>query len=157
MGSIGTRIVFYRVAADLVEPADPIVRDRRKTDCSPSGKPQIGSKERGDEMISDICAEQTARSQGFQATALFWIRTVAGMTSAAWREHRDGRSPAPNRVALLEPVLTDLRLTIRMLLARPLFTIVIITALAIGVGGVATIFSALPVGTNVKTSMSAPR
>ena len=87
--------------------------------------------------------QQTARSQGFQATALFWIRTVAGMTSAAWREHRDGRSPAPNRIALLEPVLTDLRLTIRMLLARPLFTIVIITALSIGVGGVATIFSAL--------------
>ena len=87
--------------------------------------------------------QQTARSQGRQAIALLWMRTVTGMTSAAWREHRDGRSPAPNRIALLEPVLTDLRLTIRMLLARPLFTIVIITALSIGVGGVATIFSAL--------------
>ncbi len=87
--------------------------------------------------------QRTAAAQGLLAMAALWIRTITGMTSAAWRERRDGRSTSPVRPALVETLITDLRLTLRMLLARPLFTIVIITALSIGVGGVATIFSAL--------------
>jgi predicted permease len=86
---------------------------------------------------------QTAEAHGLRATAGFWIRTLAGMTSVAWWERRESRSPGRANIALFEPVITDLRLTIRMLFARPLFAIVIITALSIGVGGVATIFSAL--------------
>ena len=65
------------------------------------------------------------------------------MTSAAWRERREGRRAEPRRLPLFETLVTDLRLTIRMLLARPLFTTIVIAAISIGVGGVATIFSGL--------------
>ena len=98
----------------------------------------------GDEMRR-VHMEQrrTAQIRGLRASAALWIRTVAGMTSAAWRERRDARKPVPVRLALMETLVTDLRLTVRMLVGRPLFTIVVIAALSIGVGGVATIFSAL--------------
>lgn len=98
----------------------------------------------GDE-ITGVFVEQrrTARSQGRRATAALWTRTIAGMTSAAWHERRDGRPPIRFRAAVIETLVTDLRLTVRMLLARPLFTIIVVAALSIGVGGVATIFSAL--------------
>jgi predicted permease len=84
-----------------------------------------------------------ARRAGVRARILLYVRTIVGMTSAAWRERRDGRAPVRIPLPQLEPVLTDLRLTMRMLIARPVFAIVVIAALSIGVGGVATIFSGL--------------
>ena len=66
------------------------------------------------------------------------------MTTAAWRERREGRRASVYAgLPLVETLVTDLRLTIRMLLARPLFTAIVIAAISIGVGGVATIFSGL--------------
>jgi predicted permease len=98
----------------------------------------------GDDMrrlfVDQRCA---AWGQGPRAMAAFWMRTVAGMASAAWRERRDSRRRVPLSLAFMETLLTDLRLTVRMLLARPLFTAIVIAALSIGVGAVATIFSAL--------------
>lgn len=84
-----------------------------------------------------------ARERGLRARAGLWVRTIAGMTSAAWREWRDGRRMLARRLPLVETLVTDLRLTIRMLCARPLFAAIVIAALSIGVGGVATIFSGL--------------
>jgi len=98
----------------------------------------------GDEMRR-LFADQrrTAGHRGLRATAILWLRTGAGMTTAAWRERRDGRSRQPGRLPLGETLVTDLRLTIRMLLSRPLFSTIVIAAISLGVGGVATIFSGL--------------
>ncbi|HEY0874794.1 MAG TPA: ABC transporter permease [Vicinamibacterales bacterium] len=86
---------------------------------------------------------QDARRQGLRASAAFWLRTLGGMTAAAWREHREGRATVRPGLPLGDTLLTDLRLTIRMLLARPVFSAVVIAAISLGVGGVATIFSGL--------------
>ncbi|MEX2661679.1 MAG: ABC transporter permease, partial [Vicinamibacterales bacterium] len=96
----------------------------------------------GDDMRR-LFVDQRSAVRGPRAMAAFWMRTVAGMTSAAWRERRDSRRSVPVSFAFMETLLTDLRLTVRMLLARPLFSAIVIAALSIGVGGVATIFSAL--------------
>ena len=96
----------------------------------------------GDEMRR-LFADQSAAAQGHGrfAVAALWMRTLTGMTAAAWRERRDGRTPVLGRARILETLTADLRLTARMLLARPLFTFIIVAAISIGVGGVATIFS----------------
>jgi predicted permease len=98
----------------------------------------------GDEMRR-LFADQlhAAKKQGSGATALLWLRTVSGMTTGAWRERREGRPLGRRRFSIGETMGTDLRLTIRMLVARPLFTAIVIAAISIGVGGVATIFSGL--------------
>lgn len=92
-----------------------------------------------------VFAEQrrAAIHRGPGARAAFWMRTIAGMATAAWRERRDGRRLVPAGVPLIEAVVTDLRLTLRMLLARPMFSFIVIGAISLGVGGVATIFSGL--------------
>ena len=69
-----------------------------------------------------------ARERGLRARAGLWVRTIAGMTSAAWREWRDGRRMLARRLPLVETLVTDLRLTIRMLCARPLFAAIVIAA-----------------------------
>ena len=98
----------------------------------------------GDEMRRLFVEQRrVARAQGWRARAALWSRTVTGMTSAAWRERREGRSRLAHGLPMLETLLTDLRLTGRMLLARPLFTMTVVAALSIGVGGVATVFSGL--------------
>ena len=84
-----------------------------------------------------------AKDRGLRARAALWIRTLAGMMSAAWSERRDGNGTVRARLPRLETFATDLRLTIRMLLTRPLFTAIVVAALSIGVGAVATIFSGL--------------
>lgn len=86
---------------------------------------------------------QGARGRGLRARAALWTRTVAGMTSAAFRERRENRTRVSHRLPFFETLATDLRLTVRMLTARPLFAAVIVVALSVGVGGVATIFSGL--------------
>ena len=98
----------------------------------------------GKEM-REVFAQQrrVARGRGWRARAGVWIRTAAGMTSAAWREHHDNRKPAAQRLPIMEVLLTDLQLTVRTLLARPMFTAIVVAALSLGVGGVATIFSGL--------------
>jgi predicted permease len=97
------------------------------------------------EDMRDVFAAQrlVARGRGRAASAMLWIRTVRGMTSAAWRERREGHAAASHPLPLFETLLTDLRLTGRMLVARPLFTLTVVAALSIGVGGVATVFSGL--------------
>ena len=98
----------------------------------------------GDEMRRLFVEQRrAAAARGVRSRAALWMRTISGMTSAAWRERQDGRPRGSSRLPIAETLLVDLRLTIRMLLARPLFTAVVIAAISIGVGGVATVFSAL--------------
>lgn len=98
----------------------------------------------GDEMRR-LFADQRreAREKGGGATARFWMRTLGGMMSTAWREHREGRMAVGRRFRVGETLVADLRLTIRMLLTRPLFSVVVVAAISLGVGGVSTIFSGL--------------
>ncbi|MEO6239209.1 MAG: ABC transporter permease [Vicinamibacterales bacterium] len=97
----------------------------------------------GDEMRL-LFDEQhaAARRSGAGALALFWWRTAAGMLSAAWRERRGLRQ---QRCGLPwhETLLSDVRLAGRLLVRAPLFTALVVTAIAVGTGGVATVFSAL--------------
>ena len=106
--------------------------------------PRAFREEFGDEMRR-VFADQRilARDQGWRASVALWMRTLRGMTSAAWRERRDGRPARSHGLPVVEALVTDLRLTARMLLARPMFTITIVAALSLGVGGVATVFSGL--------------
>jgi putative ABC transport system permease protein len=85
---------------------------------------------------------RVAAGRGLRATVAFWMRTIVGMSTAAWRERRDGR-PVRQRAPLFETFSTDLRITFRMLLARPVFALVVVAAISLGVGGVTTIFSGL--------------
>ena len=89
----------------------------------------------------DVFAEQlaAARQCGRLALIRFWWRTSAGMLSAAWRERRSTRQRLPWR----DTLVADLRLAGRLLARAPLFTSLVVTAIAIGVGGLATVFSAL--------------
>ena len=93
----------------------------------------------GDEMRCLFIDQQLdARGRGSAATIQHWARTVTGMTAAAWRERRDARRIVSGRPRVFETLVADLRLTSRMLRARPLFTFVIVAAISVGVGGVAT-------------------
>ena len=98
----------------------------------------------GDEMRRVFVDQRrAAEGLGMGALAALWTRTIVGMTAAAWRERRDRVTVERHRLRIGETLATDLRLTMRMLVARPLFTIVVIAAISLGVGGVATIFSSL--------------
>jgi len=85
---------------------------------------------------------RAAAAQGTGALAAFWYRTVTGMIAAAWRERRASRRGTP-ALPWHETLLSDLRLAGRLLSRAPLFTALVVTAIAVGVGGVATVFSAL--------------
>ena len=101
------------------------------------------------EAFGEACAASSRTSVSPRGRAVcaragaMWMRTVAGIASAAWRERRDHGGTVRARLPFMETVATDLRLTIRMLLGRPLFTAIVVAALSIGVGGIATIFSGL--------------
>ena len=98
----------------------------------------------GDDMRRVFMDQRrAAQERGRRARAALWMRTVSGMTSAAWRERRDSDRTRRVRSPIMETLAADLRLTVRMLFARPLFTTIVVAALSIGVGGVATIFSGL--------------
>ena len=87
---------------------------------------------------------RAARAAGLRALAAFWWRTITGMAAAAWRERRaTGPGDRRSRLPWHETLLTDIRLSVRLLARAPLFTALVVTAVAVGVGGVATVFSAL--------------
>src|SRR6185503_8181175 len=77
--------------------------------------------------------------EGVIATMRFWLRTIRGMTSAAWRERREQRGP--RRGPIVE--WTDLRYTIRRLRATPGFSVAVVTTLAVCLGANLTIFAAV--------------
>ena len=97
----------------------------------------------GEEMRRVFVEQRrVAARRGRPASVAFWMRTITGMSTAAWREWRDGR-PVRQRAPLFETVNADLRITFRLLLARPVFALVVVAAISLGVGGVTTIFSGL--------------
>lgn len=84
-----------------------------------------------------------AAERGLHARAALWLRTIVGMTTAAWRERREGHGRVRPRLPIVETIAADLRLTFRMMIGRPLFTVIVVAAISLGVGAVATIFSGL--------------
>jgi predicted permease len=98
----------------------------------------------GEEMRAVFLDQhRAARASSRTAVAVFWWRTITGMVSAAWRERRAGRKAGLRRLPWHETLFTDIRLTARLLARAPLFTALVVTAVAVGIGGVATVFSAL--------------
>ena len=98
----------------------------------------------GEEMRAVFEAQRRdARTRGRSATARFWLRTCAGMISAAWRERRVTATAGGNRLPWHETLIADIRFAVRMLARTPMFATIVVVTIAIGVGGVATIFSAL--------------
>jgi putative ABC transport system permease protein len=98
----------------------------------------------GSEMEEVFAAQLLdARRRGSAAVAWLWIRTATGMMSAAWRERRAAAAHGRAGLPWYETLAADLRLAGRTLRRTPLVAAVVVGTIAIGIGGVATIFSAL--------------
>ena len=99
----------------------------------------------GEDMRAVFAAQlRAARASDRRgAVARLWLRTATGMTAAAWRERRAGRSSARRSLPYFETFASDVRLAVRMLSRAPLFAAVVVAAVSIGIGAVATIFSAV--------------
>src|SRR4051794_19107298 len=86
----------------------------------------------GPEMHAVFSAQRAAAHQaGTGALIAFWWRTVTGMAAAAWREHR-GLRHAGRGLPWHETLFSDIRLAARLLLRAPLFSILVVTAIAVG-------------------------
>ena len=100
----------------------------------------------GDDM-RDVFVDQwqdTRRSAGARGVLRLWLRTIVRMIAAAWAEHRTARRASQrDRLPAVESLIADLRLARRSLTRSPLFTLVAVGALSLGVGAVTTIFSAM--------------
>jgi predicted permease len=73
-----------------------------------------------------------------------WLRTIPRMAGAAWAERRTARQGSQrDRLPMFESLTADLRLARRSLTRSPLFTLVAVGALSLGIGSVTTIFSAM--------------
>ena len=98
----------------------------------------------GTEMKEVFAAQLCeARRRGRAAASVLWFRTLAGMSAAACRERLALRDRRRARLPWHETLAADIRFAGRLLLRAPLFAAIVIGTTAIGVGGVATIFSAL--------------
>ncbi|MGE3345124.1 MAG: ADOP family duplicated permease [Vicinamibacterales bacterium] len=97
----------------------------------------------GDDM-RDVYRDQltAARRLGPLAVAGFRLRTICRTTAAAWHERRDTR-PIQGHSLMLDFIRHDLRFTVRAIRRAPAFTLITVTVIALGIGAVATIFSAL--------------
>jgi predicted permease len=84
-----------------------------------------------------------ARRQGTGAMLALWLRTASGMIGAAWRERRGARARRSAGLPWYEILASDVRLAGRLLLRSPVFAAVVVSTVAIGIAGVATVFSAL--------------
>lgn len=95
----------------------------------------------GEEMCA-VFADQHADAQRSRASvAELWLRTIRGMTAAAWRERVEMRRLP--RVPHAPGLAADVRFAGRMIGRSPLFSLLAVAAISLGVGGVTTIFSAL--------------
>jgi predicted permease len=102
----------------------------------------------GDDM-RDVFRDQlaAARRRGrWTAVPIFWLLTTLRMVAAAWAEHRADAAAASHTrrgSTMFEALRTDLRLTARSLARAPMFAAITIGVISIGIGAVATIFSAM--------------
>ncbi|HYT74168.1 MAG TPA: hypothetical protein VEL79_05430, partial [Vicinamibacterales bacterium] len=94
----------------------------------------------GQEMREVFAAQvRAARASGGRtAVARLWMRTIGGMISAAWREHRTGER-APRGGSAFRT--SDVRYALRRLAAAPGFTATVIGTLALCMGANLTIFA----------------
>jgi predicted permease len=103
----------------------------------------------GDDMRAvfvDQLRDTRARA-GLIGIARLWVRTTVRMIAAAWSERRsrpgDNSTRGLRTMPSIESLTADLKLARRSLTRSPLFTLVAVGALSLGVGAVTTIFSAL--------------
>ena len=94
----------------------------------------------GEEMREVFTAQLRAAraSGGWTAVARLWMRTIGGMVSAAWREHRARERSAPRAPAFQT---SDIRYAVRRLTAAPGFTATVVGTLALCMGANLTIFA----------------
>jgi predicted permease len=101
----------------------------------------------GTEMREVFAAQLgAARTAGWRAVLGLWARTVTGMTAAAWHERRAARGKNGARAGRLpwyEVLAGDARLALRLLARTPMFAAIVVATVAVGVGGVTTVFSAV--------------
>lgn len=99
----------------------------------------------GDDMREVFIDQRRAtRAHAGRAGVLrLWLRTCLRMTGAAVSEHRAVRTSRTRGLPMFESLFADLRMTRRSLGRSPLFTVVAVGALSLGIGAVATIFSAM--------------
>lgn len=96
----------------------------------------------GDDMRDAFLDQMAdARRRGRLAALRQVLRLTWLMSLAAWRERRQDRRGAPGQT--FEAITSDLRLTGRALIRSPLASITTIIVIAIGIGGVTTIASAM--------------
>jgi predicted permease len=94
----------------------------------------------GEEMRDVFAAQaRAAAAAGPGAVVRLWLRTIAGMTAAAWRERRAARPPSGPRRRVFRT--GDLRHAVRRLSATPGFTATVIATLALCMGANLTIFA----------------
>ncbi len=96
--------------------------------------------------MCDVFVDQlraTRASHGRGGVIRLWLRTGLRMTIAAVSEQRAIRATHRKHLPIVDDLIADLRLTRRSLLHSPLFTLVAVGALSLGVGAVATIFSSM--------------
>jgi putative ABC transport system permease protein len=99
----------------------------------------------GDELVA--CFRRTWREEvegrGFMAELSFWRRMVSGAVSAAWEQRVSGWSVAGlrRRLAQAFQVRNDLKIGVRTLVRNPLWTLMVVLTLGIGMGPTTAVFT----------------
>jgi predicted permease len=96
----------------------------------------------GEEMEEVFTAQlREATARGVPAVLGLWLRTLTGMSSAAWHERRGSTAPEPRAPSGMRWGVV--RHTIRRLAAAPAFTLTAVATMALCMGVNLTIFAAV--------------
>ena len=97
--------------------------------------------------MADLFRDQlaAARADGRGAVARLWLRTVPSFVVAGLRERRESaaRATGTGGPSMVEVLVADLRLTLRLLRRSPGFALTAVVVMSLGIGAVATIASAI--------------
>jgi hypothetical protein len=104
-----------------------------------------------DEVLADLGADyRSRRTRGSGVAAGIWLwrqvlQSLPSLLGRSWWRGWSGFEPSANRMQpggpVMESWIIDLRYGVRRLVARPLYALLAILTLALGVGGTAAVFS----------------